>query len=152
MKEQSKEEKKEIPAGLKQYVFAMYIGQKVYTHKDWQCFNDKSLNIVDPVYLQAGSSRLNHGWLVLRPLSSITDSEAIEVMSLQGYKSNGEKLEFITDADVLMVRYYKGGGGDTINHTSYQYLQQQGFALPIYYNGQLYSVVDLTQMQILQLQ
>jgi hypothetical protein len=41
-------------AELKAFVFAMYIGQKVYTCKDWECFNDKSLMPVDPIYLQCG--------------------------------------------------------------------------------------------------
>lgn len=61
--------------------FAQYLKQKVVFKTDWECFNDKSLMELDPTYLQTGNNVLVGGYLVLKPLSSITDDDQRYVLS-----------------------------------------------------------------------
>ena len=62
--------------------FAQYLGQKVFTHKDLECFNDKSLSEIDATYLQSGSNRLSSGYLLLRSVSQLTDEEIITIATI----------------------------------------------------------------------
>lgn len=93
-----------------------------------------------------------HEWVLqLRQLSSITDDEAIEVALLYGYRriyDNG-----ITISDELLVNYGREiieslSQYDIFEYKIYQYLQQQGFALPIYFKGVQYSVERLVELGI----
>lgn len=109
--------------------------------------------------------------LILKGISSITDSEAIEVAKIanvklrhpinlyQGIKEGGGKALFYryfngswyeNDAilNIINASFEASNGINiygTYNVQIYQYLQQQGFALPVYYQGVLYSVEKLTE-------
>jgi hypothetical protein len=153
----------EIPKGLKAAVLKQYSMLNLNMEciaKNFQ-LPDKRLDGV--VYNIRGDYALclsneNHldffdidEWILpLRALSSITDSEAIEVAKIvepfeglsgwwepeHGKRWASQAIDGIAVPNAILV---------------YQYLQQKGFALPVYYNGQLFSVADLEQMQIIKL-
>lgn len=150
---------------FKKYLFAQYIGQEVLMHPT-----------LDFAYTVTGNNLLGEQYakdcyLLLRPLSSITDAEAIEVAKITSvlpddgliverdttfvrvYDSLNDTLSYgqeywrdvVTIPFNLEVWYYDNGGDvnqcDVIRAAMiYQYLQQQGIALPIYFNGEHYSV------------
>lgn len=72
----------------KSIFFAQYLRQRVAMKKDWEEFNDKEPNILDPIYLQTGNHVLTGGYLLLKPLSSITDEELIHVARLAHERPN----------------------------------------------------------------
>lgn len=131
---------------LKQYCFALYIGQKVKPAQRDTFFN---LTVIDfgrendiriPTAINLKCS------LQLRSLSSITEQEAIEVAKINGwdlYPVNKVKLINIGRNDVLKLSH-----DWHLSLFAYQYLQQQGFALPIYFKGVQYSVERLIELGI----
>lgn len=149
---------KEIPAGLKEYLFAMYIGQKV-------AYNETE--IYPELYEVSANLINNEDWfLQLRPLSAIADDESIEVAKIKNgifscagitfkvIRTNTKKLDAIR-----IVALNENGAYITeelindvqLRYHEYQYLQQQGFALSTYFKGTLYSVDDLVAMDIIKL-
>lgn len=153
------EEKKEIPAGLKEYVFAQYWGQKVLL-TPFEGIIQLQAKTIDNVLKYD-----NKSWckLQLRPLSAITDAEAIEVLQpFDGWELFNKS---VTPLYYKLRKPYEDGEIDfnedgfkyrtvsiNINDVkTYQYLQQQGFALPIYFQGTLFTVEQLTEMQIIKL-
>lgn len=121
----------QLKSELKAYVFATYIGQKVF-----KITSDAIVNqTVDGYFLQP--SRIKKAALQLRSLSTITDSEAIEV----AYLKWPDYAKRNAGVDTSWVRRIL----DTLRRdaTIYQYLQQQSFALPIFYKGVQYSVDEL---------
>lgn len=128
---------KEIPAGLKEYLFAMYIGQKVAYAAETDCKNGFGASIVNYMVIKnASSSDYLNSHLQLRPLSSITDDEAIEVGNIHWPHYINSEVSTPWVRNVL----------ETIsqNFRVYQYLQQQGFAMSIFYKGVQYPVEQLT--------
>lgn len=106
---------------LKQYCFALYIGQKVLFYRHW---NDGKQGIKCYPHIDF----LNDDWhLQLRPLSSIKDQEHKHI----GY----------VHINIAVNQSW-----------CYQYLQQQGFALPVYFKGVQYSVERLIELGIYQVQ
>lgn len=73
-------------------------------------------------------------FLELKPLSQITDEDAIEVARLQlsGTKEEDIKLHFDPSDPEFAVctSYHRNDYYEVVNSQSYQYLQSKGYALP----------------------
>lgn len=158
----------ELLAELKAYVFAMYIGQKVLYWKDFHKVGNTG--ILCGTNLSASTMPNQTAYLQLRPLSTITDSEAIEVAKIyepnaEWYISKDTESYILLRSEVEYLWLYKDtneplfcvddidGGNNTPYGilSAYQYLQQSSFALPIYFKGIQYSVEQLCEYGIVQL-
>ncbi len=112
-------EKDLIPNEVKEKVFAQYVGQKVlHTGTDVVTL-DKTWNWKHPSFK-----------LILKPLSSITDEQAIDVYDILWPKSlPTENYEKIID-----VKKWINNNGDSVrgikSGMAYQYLQSLGYDLP----------------------
>lgn len=131
---------------LKQYVFAAYLGQKVMKWQVPQPPEDTEFTeVVTGSMLEAYS---HDCYLHLFPISSITEDKAIELNKFNGnniaiwpFKNKDywiKELEFRLRENILDYQFY-------------QYLQQQSFALPIYFKGEHYSVERLVELGIITL-
>ena len=135
---------------LKEYVFAQYLGQSVEQY-------DHQQNVLYVGIVRAFTTPgipIETAILLLRPLSSITDNEAIEVVKLSGmdynehedfYKQLINTNQFLTYFLDVSTLFYKEAVAIDM------YLRQQGFALPIYHNGTLYPVSELVTLGIIKL-
>lgn len=165
----------QLDAELKAYVFAQYYGQKVYIHSTWQDVKGNEPFTLDSTLFN--SFAINDGRLYLRPLSSIIDDEAIEVAKMAGIsydfvEENG-KIEICRNEKDISVYYWVQTSyeydeydkmpfsisfvhyeffdhmGCSNNSLSvWQYLQQQGFALPVFFKDTPYTVDQLTDKGI----
>lgn len=172
---------------LKQYCFALYIGQNVFMYK-----GVSGPAMVQPHLLKAPLDDCLH----LHSLSSITDHEAIEVAKIayayldencivscvpnaDNIHSDIKSVEIqqfinlppvpkyykcchiqidLVDYDINLYRFTNDGKdkkddviGSEQQVYAYQYLQQQSFALPIYFKGVQYSVERLIELGIYQI-
>jgi len=118
--------------------FAQHLKQKVIMKPDWEEFNDRSPMALDPTYLVTGNHVLTAGYLLLKPLSSITDEDASELWDLLhprgGNKKDLTKQEIINQAKSIAesLNYVNGGWmvGLLAVVNCYQFLQLKGYALP----------------------
>lgn len=135
---------------LKEYVFALYWGQKA-------AFAKYAITLKDTVIVTDGAIFTeSHRWILhLRPLSSITDNEAIEVAKFilggSGVRSTIKQgktlINHIFNNGDWEHEWFQIDPSDVIQ--VYQYLQQQGFALPTYYKGKLYPIEELESLNII---
>jgi hypothetical protein len=95
-------------------LFAQYYGQKVYHYNNW---DDYATGIMQDHWLNEPNA-----CLILRPLSSITDDEAIEVAKLQDWEYTDRKD--IIGAIKIAVK------NEWFNYSTCDYLRSKGFALP----------------------
>lgn len=127
---------------LRTYVFAQYIGQKVLMHPTVSWKSPVTGNNL------LGEQYAKDCYLHLRALSSITDAERKQICDLL------ERFTIpISQVDDLITIYLNRQSNLTGNEwwKLYQYLQQQGFALPVYFDGELYSVARLVELGIVKL-
>jgi hypothetical protein len=116
---------------------ALYLHQKVFAFKacDWEIY-------VHAEHLQ--NKWIDIGELRLRPLSSITDDEAVQIAKIQSdfFNCAGVKSKVIRETSNIRVVALNENGAflfkQEINNvwalyiSSIQYLYQKGFALPFY--------------------
>lgn len=140
-------------AGLKAYVFALYYGQKVmkwYIPQPPEA--TEFTEIVSGSMLEAYAHEC---YLQLRPLSSITDDEAIEVAKIKngifGFERAADRLIIGNKFSEITIKFDGSIYQASCEHviSVYQYLQQYGFALPVYYKGVYYSVERLVAENII---
>ena len=142
----------EITNEIKAKLFAQYLGQNCYR-----------VGTPDEILLGVSTTTLSYAdgdehkisaphKLILKPLSSITDEDAIDVCRLEGCWSKGEVNSLLKDSKEVLVSsgkhfilnleldfkgVYKGSsrtsGADAIQ--VYQYLQSKGYDLPNYLLG-----------------
>lgn len=124
---------------IKAKVFAQYLGQRFVHRVHGPGASGARL---EAVYLDgilcAGFDRQYHvdcHVLKLRPLSAITDEDAIEVSKICGYKHDQNKWGRFVAQNFVQQRE------DALTHTLvvsasiYQYLQSKGYDLPSWYLG-----------------
>ncbi len=130
---------------LKQYVFAAYFGQEVL-----QLANGIKGRLHPIISCDISTeSILNNSCLHLRPLSSITDQEAIEVAKI-AMPENAMYVDEIDGKNIISALNTNGYNIKfNLSISIYQYLQQQGFALPIYFKCEHYSVERLVELGII---
>ena len=150
---------KELLAGLKAYTMSLYLGQHIgaRTKSDQQY----------PITILPEHLNDERMYLQLRPLSSISETEAIAIAKIHDpnmqWKINhtcpsnicvGHGLYrlwiWLEDSEPIIEVEDESGTATTYGILSvYQYLQQQGFALPVFYKGVPYSVEKLVELQII---
>lgn len=90
--------------------------------------------------------------LQLRSLSAISDNEAIEVAKLCQSPLENYLLEIGKDIiKAFLNREDRCCIGPQRLMEMYQYLQQQSFALPVFFRGTLYSVDKLVELGIIKI-
>lgn len=133
----------EITPEQKAKVFAQYLGHKCTTPHGWTtvdcvCIDGINLTHEDPIYFYEFNTKL-----LLRPLSAITDEDAIEVGKIQFYDCSLEEAKKWLNRNSTNYSFSNGH----LNLYIYQYLQSKGYALPYLQ----YSVEDLVKAGIYQL-
>lgn len=142
----------EITDKIKAKVFAQYLGQQVETKHN---FEDKG--IVSPALLDLileGALTLEGWWegakLILKPLTEITDEEAVEMARLFNGIEGPIKINRPTDINNPDIHFvvqvynekpfkdwcFPKTWSDARGVMFYQYLQSKGYDLPNYYLGE----------------
>jgi len=106
---------------LKERFFAQYFGQKVL-HMD----DESNLEYIFPIVKSTFFATNKGNYLLLRPISTLTDEEAIEYAKLQDYESPTEKDDFTSLRSQLRVSIKN----QWLNFTTVDYLRSIGVALP----------------------
>lgn len=110
----------------KQLIFSHYLFQKVFWHKNYG--NEASL--LTPLFIN--KQNLDDGYkLLLNNLCDITDEHAMEIAKNGGYDL--ELTDLSKDAGIRQAKYWAmqiSNGSIVTNYILYQYLLQQGYALP----------------------
>jgi len=145
----------EMTSENKAKFFAQYLRQPVYVNKNWNKF-EGSIAHLDCTYLQTGSNGLMEGYLFLKPISSISDEDAVEACKVAynlsfsygakwvtetdpviGYmtvKSHMSHHSFDIDFESGLVEQYQdefNESGNLMNHYAVcDYLRSKGYALP----------------------
>lgn len=101
--------------------FSLYFGQDVYMFNDAHpCINPMTYwNIIE-------NETEENDFLLLKPLSSISDEDAIEIRKLNGNITANNKLVGHT----LVHWLYKEGTSRDIPFEAVDYLRSKGYALP----------------------
>lgn len=135
-----------LDAEVKAYLFAQYYGHKIATTHE---SDGRNHLVVDGTLLCAN---LTEWRLDLRPLSSITDEEAIEVAKII---SPLDTELHVKERGISIINCLLSNQTYLLNITNviyvYQYLQQQSFALPVYFKGTHYTVERLVEEKIITL-
>lgn len=132
---------------IKSIFFAQYLGQKVFSHKDWIDFNDKSPNELDPIYLQCGSNRLSDGFLLLRSIEQLTDEEL--KICCDAYYKDGRTIDSVEYVRKCFILAYDGGNKTPI--VIFQLLLRLGILLPFTYLSEDNQPKTLTPTEIVNL-
>lgn len=102
----------ELTNELKARFFALYLGQKVF----YKVISQEIISVVKPVDLCYVK-----GWVFLRPLSSITEEEALELADIDfEHPPNEPKVKWVNEYIEHIIEY----------RNSSDYLRSKGFALP----------------------
>jgi len=143
----------EITNEIKLKVFAQYLGQKALTNK--QSYKDPSAGKLSQVDISTNElvtdgeggyylSDTSNTKLILKPLSAISDEDAIEVCKLQQeFKEQKDiKVGFYIDIKnngcldcIIEWDGYKHDYFQPVYSTTYQFLQSKGYDLPQYLLG-----------------
>lgn len=116
----------EITDKIKAKVFGQYLGQ-VAEWKNTEYTNKYETEVMwDNLEFFIGNKAL----LRLKPLSEISDSEAVEVAKMQvmPFIPYSETKKYLLDKNILKYSYM-------MNINQYQYLQEIGYDLPNYLLG-----------------
>lgn len=137
----------ELTTEQKARVFAQYIGHQVRHQIDEDRHQQNTLGAaqIDGIMLRGNSgywsASMDAFKLLLRPLSAITDEDAIEVARLLGYEyPRNEKGQFVERIDLVEVGRGAIGGisrnglVETFNVLAevIQFLIQRGYAVPTF--------------------
>jgi hypothetical protein len=118
-----------VPSEIVEKLFFQYLGCD-YVYCLSKCDGIHIINQVEPYPDYEGFSpdyEKSKDLLIVKPLSSITDEEVIEVAKLCG-----------VDAEIVGVAYISGmiqSASKAISYVGFQYLQSKGYDLPQYLLG-----------------
>ena len=118
--------KAEINNENKAKFFALYWGQNVLPVSFWGSANDISYHIFRP----QNEYDFNNSWLNLKPLSSISDEDAIEVSKIRGVRNNLSFFgkEFI--GNLFNDLYISELVSTAERDNTIDFLRSKGYALP----------------------
>jgi hypothetical protein len=128
---------------LKAIIFARYLGQRT-----------SELYLIEPLAIYDMINYKIVGNIMLKPLSKLTDDDAIAVAKLI-YKTKLDKIDRARDLYVAMMQSFVLEDDTILHFDVHQYLSMMGYALPqtvVHENiVQTYSVDELVTLGIYKL-
>lgn len=110
--------KAEINNENKAKFFALYWGQEIFRYRNVDKISPQAINIHVDYYTLNPTVVFEFGYIVLKPLSSISDEDAIEVAKICHQMDNGWEIVKRNNTEFGSVHLHRKGNVNDIYHTS----------------------------------